>query len=201
MRHKPVAKLSRRLGIPLTPKAAKYLERRPYPPGQRGGNRRPNNSPYKERLVEKQRLRFQYHLSEKQLRRAFDKALRSQDPTGFALVEDLETRLDALVMRAGFARTIYQARQYVSHGHVHIDGKRVDRPAYRVQPGMTVSIAPKSKTKMPFERVAEFPEVETPPTYLNVDSKGLSATLVARPSRPLIPVICNEQLVVEYYAR
>jgi small subunit ribosomal protein S4 len=201
LRHKPVVKMSRRLGFALTPKAVKYFDRRPYPPGQQGGQGRRANGPYKERLLEKQRLRFQYFVSEKQMQRAFESAAAKSEPTGFALIEDLETRLDAMVLRSGFARTIYQARQYVSHGHIQVDGKRIDRPAYRVKTGETIAVRAKSKQMEPFQRVIEFPEVESPPTYLEVDSKNLTSKLATRPARPLIPVVCNEQLVVEYYAR
>nr|MDT0665617.1 30S ribosomal protein S4 [Micromonospora sp. DSM 115978] len=100
MRHKPVVKLSRSVGLPLTDKAAKYYENRPYPPGPHGRSRR-TTTPYKERLIEKQRLRFQYHVSEGQLRRAFAAAERRPERTGYALIEDLETRLDAVVLRSG----------------------------------------------------------------------------------------------------
>jgi small subunit ribosomal protein S4 len=119
-------RLSRSLGIALTPKAARHLERRPYPPGQHGRRRR-TGSDYRARLLAKQRLRAQYNLSEAQLRLAMARALRSGGKTGESLLVDLETRLDALVLRAGFARTIYQARQAVSHGHVTVNGRRVDR--------------------------------------------------------------------------
>lgn len=198
MRHRPVAKLSRSLGLALTPKAVKYLDRRPYPPGQRRGPVG-RSKPYKERLIEKQRLRFQYHVSEKQLQRAFHEAARRPEPTGTALVEDLETRLDATVLRAGFARTIYQARQFVSHGHIHVDGKRVNRPAYRLKAGQAIAVAPKSRDLMIFQAIVNNPEVVNVPPYLEVSD--LEATLARRPNRAEIPVICNEQLVVEYYAR
>lgn len=199
MRHKPVAKLSRSIGMPLTPKAVKYFERRPFPPGQR----RPASriGPYKERLVEKQKLRFQYHVSEKQMRRAFEDAARKNEPTGEALIEDLESRLDATVLRAGFARTIYQARQFVSHGHIHVDGRRIDRPAYRLTEGQTISVREKSRKIPWFESLGILPEQESPPSYLDVDRVALRCLLKRRARRSEIPVICNEQLVVEYYAR
>ena len=131
---RPKARISRALGIALTPKSARYLERRPYPPGEHGRGRK-QTSDYKVRLREKQRLRAQYDLGERQLRRAFDDARRRQTATGEELLRALETRLDATVLRAGFARTIYQARQFVTHQHILVNGKRVDRPSYRLRPG------------------------------------------------------------------
>jgi small subunit ribosomal protein S4 len=202
MRHKPVVKLSRSINLALTDKAARLMDRRPYPPGEHGRRPRRNMSGYKERLLEKQRLRFQYHVSEKQLRRYYDKARRQTErTTGDALIGLLESRLDALVLRSGFAKTIYQARQFVSHGHVLVNGKRIDRPAYHVLPGTTIGIATKSQAKTPFEFVKQEVEPASPPTYLRTDRSKLEATLEAVPARDLIPVICNEQYVVEFYAR
>jgi small subunit ribosomal protein S4 len=202
MRHKPVVKLSRSINLALTDKAARLMERRPYPPGEHGRRPRRNMSSYKERLLEKQRLRFQYHVSEKQLRRYYDKAQRQTErTTGDALIGLLESRLDALVLRTGFAKTIYQARQFVSHGHVLVNGKRIDRPSYHVVPGTKISISTKSAAKTPFEFVKQEVEPASPPTYIRVDRKALEATLEAVPARDLVPVICNEQFVVEFYAR
>lgn len=201
MRHKPVVKLSRSLGLPLTDKAVKHYERRPFPPGVHGQRRR-TMTPYKERLREKQRLRFQYHISEKQLRAAFTAASRSAGRTGHALIEDLECRLDATVWRSGLATTIYQARQFVSHGHIHVNGRRADRPGQRLEPGDAVSVAPRSRTMMPFLRVSEGPDpAAAPPPYLEVHRRQLTVIADRRPLRPEVPIVCDEQLVVEYYAR
>jgi small subunit ribosomal protein S4 len=193
-------RLSRALGIPLTPKASRYLERRPYPPGQHGRRRRVTSN-YKARLLEKQRLRAQYDLSEAQLRLALARAAGSGGKTGEALVTDLESRLDALVLRSGFARTIYQARQAVSHGHVTVDGRRVDRPSYRVRPGEVIAIAPASQAKTPFAIAAAGEHAAAVPPYLDVDIKALSARLTRLPERSEIPVLCDERLVVEFYSR
>jgi small subunit ribosomal protein S4 len=191
---------SRALGIPLTPKAARYLERRPYPPGQHGRARR-RTSDYKLRLLEKQRLRAQYDLSEAQLRLALARALRSGGNTGEALLVDLETRLDALVLRAGFSRSIYQARQAVSHGHITVNGRRVDRPSFQVRPGDVIEVAAASKPKMPFVIAAAGAHAAVTPRYLDVDLEALRATLVRLPAREEIPVVCDERLVVEFYSR
>jgi small subunit ribosomal protein S4 len=198
---RPKARLSRAVGIPLTPKCVRYLEQRPYPPGVHGRSRR-KTSDFSVRQLEKQRLRYQYNVSEKQLRSAFAAAHKSAGKTGDELVGLLERRLDAVVYRAGFARTIYQARQLVSHGHFTVDGAKVDIPSYRLRPGQQVAVRESSRSKPPFQLAAagaHAPEVLPP--YLETDLPELRATLVANPSRADVPVICNEQLVVEYYSR
>lgn len=197
-------RLSRALGIPLTPKAVKYFEKRPYGPGEHGRARRRTESDYAVRLKEKQRLRAQYGIREAQLVRYFEEARREQYLTGESLVELLEMRLDALVLRAGFARTIAQARQDVVHRHILVDGKLVDRPSFRVKPGQVIQVKPKSQAMVPFQIAAAgahrdvLPNV---PAYLDVDVARLRAELVRRPKRAEIPVTCNEQFVVEYYSR
>ncbi|RZS90960.1 SSU ribosomal protein S4P [Motilibacter rhizosphaerae] len=198
---RPKAKLSRALGIALTPKCQKYLEARPYPPGQHGRSRK-QQSDYKRRLLEKQRLRAQYDVSEAQLRRAFQDATRRPGKTGELLVADLESRLDAVVLRAGFARTIYQARQAVVHRHVVVNGRRVDRPSYRVRPGDVVAVAPRSRTKSPFlEAAAGAHRAAEDRAYLAVELADLRAQLLRLPERREVPVVCEEQLVVEFYSR
>ncbi|EEH63399.1 ribosomal protein S4 [Gleimia coleocanis DSM 15436] len=197
-------RLSRALGIALTPKAARYFERRPYAPGQHGRARRRQESDYAVRLKEKQRLRAQYGIREAQMRRAFEEALRAEGKTGSNLVELLEMRLDALVLRSGFARTIAQARQVVVHRHILVDGQIVDRPSFRVKPGQTIQVKPKSQTTVPFEIAAAgvHRDVLAPvPAYLDVELERLRATLVRRPERAEVPVVCDDQLVVEYYSR
>ncbi|MPV49354.1 MULTISPECIES: 30S ribosomal protein S4 [unclassified Pseudactinotalea] len=195
---------SRALGLALTPKAAKYFEKRPYPPGEHGRARRRTESDYAVRLKEKQRLRAQYGLREVQLRRVFDEARREPYLTGESLVELLEMRLDALVLRAGFGRTIAQARQAVTHRHILVDGKIVDRPSYRVKVGQVVQVKPRSQTTVPFQVAAAgahagvLPEV---PGYLQVDLEKLRFELARRPKRAEVPITCEVQLVVEYYSR
>ncbi len=196
---RPKVRLSRRLGLPLTPKAVSYFERRPHPPGEHGRKRR-QQSDYSTRLLEKQRLRAQYDVSETQLRRAFDRARRTGGKTGEALIQDLESRLDATVLRAGFARTIYQARQFVTHQHVLVNGRRVDRPSYRLRPGDWIAIAERSRGKEPFQ-VAAAGAHAAAPAYLEVRPAELTARVERVPGRDEIPVVCEEQLVVEYYSR
>jgi small subunit ribosomal protein S4 len=196
-------RLSRALGIPLTPKAARYLEKRPYPPGEHGRTRRKADSDYAVRLREKQRLRAQYGIREAQLRRVFEEARKASGRTGEALVELLEMRLDALVLRAGFARTTAQARQMVVHRHIMVNGQIVDRPSFRVKPGQMIHVKPKSEEMDPFQVAAAGGHVDVlPPVpgYLDVELDKLQAVLTRRPKRDEVPVTCDVQLVVEYYA-
>ncbi|MDO5688223.1 30S ribosomal protein S4 [Pseudoscardovia radai] len=197
-------RLSRALGIALTPKAQRIFEKRPYAPGEHGRTRRRTESDYSVRLREKQRLRAQYGISEKQLRAVYDRSTRVAGQTGYAMMRELETRLDALVLRAGFARTTAQARQFVVHGHILVDGNKVDRPSYRVKPGQTIQVRAKSQTMEPFVQAAEgvhrdvLPAV---PGYLDVNLPSLKATLTRIPEPEEIPVQVNIQYVVEYYSR
>ncbi|NGN63068.1 30S ribosomal protein S4 [Streptomyces sp. A7024] len=199
---RPKVRKSRALGIPLTPKAVKYFEARPYPPGEHGRGRK-STSDYKVRLLEKQRLRAQYDVSERQLVRAYERASKVSGKTGEALVEELERRLDALVLRSGLARTIYQARQMVVHGHIAVNGRKVDKPSFRVSPEDVVQVRERSRTKTPFIIAKEggyATDGETP-RYLEVNLDALAFRLDRTPNRKEIPVVCDEQLVVEYYAR
>ncbi|MEZ7897353.1 MAG: 30S ribosomal protein S4 [Flaviflexus sp.] len=202
-RSRKQVRLSRALGIALTPKAERYMQRRPYRPGEHGRGRT-KDSDYSVRLKEKQRLRAQYGIRESQLRTIFEEAHRTEGQTGENLVELLEMRLDALVLRAGFARTIAQARQVVVHRHILVDGKIVDRPSFRVKPGQTLQIKAKSQASDQFLMAAAgvhrdvLPDV---PEYLDVQLEKLNATLVRRPKRAEIPVTCDHQLVVEFYSR
>jgi len=194
---------SRALGIALTPKAARYMEKRPYAPGEHGRTKRKADSDYAVRLREKQRLRAQYGIREKQIRIAFEEARRTGGLTGENLVELLEMRLDALVLRAGFARTISQARQFVVHRHILVDGKIVDRPSFRVKPGQLIHVKARSEGTEPFQVAAAGGHVDVLPKvpgYLEVEIDKLQARLVRRPKRVEVPVTCEVQLVVEYYA-
>ena len=185
-------RLSRALGIALTPKAQRIFEKRPYAPGEHGRTRRRTESDYAVRL------------REKQLRAAYEKGTHTAGQTGNAMLIDLETRLDALVLRAGFARTTAQARQFVVHRHILVDGNIVDRPSYRVKPGQPIQVKAKSQTMVPFQAAAEgvhhdvLPAV---PGYLDVNLPSLKATLTRKPEAEEIPVQVNIQYVVEFYAR
>ncbi len=197
-------RLSRALGIALTPKAQRIFEKRPYGPGEHGRDRRRAESDYAVRLREKQRLRAQYGISEKQMRAIYEKSRREAGQTGNAMLVNLESRLDALVLRAGFARTTAQARQFVVHRHILVDGNIVDRPSYHVKPDQTIQVKPKSQTMEPFQAAAEgvhrdvLPAV---PGYLDVNLAALKATLTRKPEVEEIPVTVNIQYVVEHYSR
>ena len=196
-------RLSRALGVALTPKAARYLEKRPYAPGEHGRTKRKQDSDYAVRLREKQRLREQYGIREKQLRIVFNEARRTQGLTGENLVELLEMRLDALVLRSAFARTTAQARQMVVHRHILVDGQIVDRPSFRVKPGQVIHVKERSEGTEPFQVAAAGGHVDVlpkTPAYLEVELDKLQARLVRRPKRAEVPVTAEVQLVVEYYA-
>jgi small subunit ribosomal protein S4 len=198
---RPKVRISRALGLPLTRKCVKYFEKRPYPPGMHGRGRR-KASDYQVRLLEKQRLRHQYNISEAQMRKAYDDAHRGEGKTGETMVTLLERRLDATVQRAGLARTIYQARQLVAHGHFLVDGKKVDRPSYRLKPGQIVEVRESSRQKPPFQIAATGAHLDGPTApYLSTVLDELRTTVIREPLRSEIPVLCDEQLVVEFYAR
>lgn len=199
-RRRGTVRQSRALGVPLSPKAARGMERRPYRPGQHG-RALVRLSDYKVRLLEKQRLRAQYAIGERQLRNAVARAARRPEPTGEALLANLESRLDALVLRAGFARTIWQARQAVSHGHIRVDGAKLDRPSYRVRPHQQIQVAERSRQLLPFQSAAAGEYAQRHPPYLRVDLPELRARLERPPSRNEIPVTVDETKVVEFYAR
>lgn len=196
-------RLSRALGVALTPKAARHMEKRPYAPGEHGRTKRKADSDYAVRLREKQRLRAQYGIREKQLKIAFEEARRRQGLTGENLVEILETRLDALVLRSGLARSTAQARQMVVHRHIMVDGQLVDRPSFRVKEGQLIHVKTRSESSELFQVSAAGGNAEVLPKvpgYLEVELDKLQARLVRGPKRAEIPVTCEVQLVVEYYA-
>ncbi|MDI2098057.1 30S ribosomal protein S4 [Ruicaihuangia caeni] len=202
-RNRSKTRLSRALGVALTPKAARYLEKRPYAPGEHGRTRRKTDSDYAVRLREKQRLRAQYGIREAQLRLVFNEARRAPGLTGENLVELLEMRLDALVLRAGFARTTSQARQLVVHRHILVDGKLVDRPSFRVKPGQLIHVKERSESLEMFQVAAAGGHAEVLPKvpgYLEVELDKLQARLVRRPKRAEVPITAEVQLVVEYYS-
>lgn len=198
----PRLKKVRRLGTPLPGLTRKDSERRPYPPGEHGRSRRRRKSDYRRRLEEKQKLRYQYGVTERQLRRAFAEASKHTGVTGEMLLAFLERRLDNVVFRLGFAPTIPAARQFVTHGHIRVDGRRVDRPGYRVEKGQTIMVKQRSR-EMPtiMESVEAGPQVRLP-SYLTIDeSDPYVGRVVEYPTRQDIPFIVDETAVVEFYAR
>ncbi len=194
----PKVKLSRALALPLTPKAARVMEKRNYPPGMHGTTRKKRPTNYGRQLLEKQRLRCQYNVSERQLRNCYRRASGSKGVTGDNLVAMLETRLDALVHRVGFARTIFAARQVVSHGHILVNGKPVNLPSYRLRPGDTLEIREAGRKLRVFNEPRSTASI---PGYLDADESGYKATLIALPRRDEVPIVCDVPLVVEFYSR
>ncbi len=152
------------------------------------------------RLVEKQKLRAIYGVGERQFRRYFEKAERRKTITGEELIRELETRLDSVVLRLGFALTMRQARQLVSHGHVMVDGRRVNVPSAQVKPGQEIELTPKAKNLIPVREALEL--TPDPPAYLYRNRDEVSGTLSRLPERDEVPlpVPVDERLIVEFYA-
>lgn len=193
----------RRFGVLLasSPKYARILEKRPNPPGQHGARaRRAKIGAYGSRLNEKQKLRAYYGIAERQMRRYVAEAIRRQGPTGTNLLQLLERRLDSIVARLGFAPTIWAARQIVGHGHVLVNGKRVDIPSYSVRPGDTITISERMKRSRQMAIWAERGGI-LPPAYLELDRDQMSGRLVKVPDRDEIPVPVDDRLIVEFYSR
>jgi small subunit ribosomal protein S4 len=195
----PKVKLSRKLGIELSQKSAKYSQRKPYPPGQHGASkRRSKQSDFGTQLLEKQRLRLQFNISERQMGNYFEEAARQIGNTGDKLIQLLESRLDSVVYRSGIARTIYQARQLVTHQHILVNGKRVTSPSYHVKINDVVSIKEKTRKN---EIIQDSIRSAAPPTYLEISKADFSVKFAYLPQRDEIPVVCDVPLVVEYYSR
>jgi small subunit ribosomal protein S4 len=191
-------KLSRRLGISLSG-SGKELEKRPYAPGQHGPGQRKKISEYGLQLQEKQKLRHMYGVNERQFRNLFDRAGKMAGKHGENFMILLDSRLDNVVYRLGLARTRRQARQLVNHGHIIVDGGRVDIPSYQVKPGQTITLREKSRN---LDIVKEAIEVSNfVPDYLTFDADKLEGTFTRLPERSELPAEINEALIVEFYSR
>ena len=193
----PKHRMCRRIGASVCGRPNCPTSKRPYPPGQHGRARR-RLTEYHLRLLEKQKLRSMYGVGERQFRRYFAEAARKTGVTGEELLRLLETRLDALVLRLGFAQTMRQARQLVSHGHIHVNGRRLDIPSANVRPGQTIEASPAAKR---FLAVTESLEVTPdPPPYLERDKGAVSGQLTRLPYRAEIPLPAevDERLIVEF---
>ena len=197
----PRTKVSRRYGVPIFG-PAKALERKNYPPGMHGpkGSRR-KQSDYAIALGEKQKLRYQYGLLEKQFRRIFQQALRKRGVTGETLLQLLETRLDNIVFRLGLANTRRAARQLVSHGHVLVNGRKVDISSYNVKAGDEITIKDVPKSRQLALRNLDLTQITPVPDWLVANRDAFSGKVTRIPSRDEMQPIVNEQLVVELYSR
>ncbi len=191
-------KKSRQLGF-STLENGKDLAKRPFPPGAHGRDRRRKLSEYGVQLQEKQKLRFMYGLTEKQFRKTFDKAAKMSGITGENLLKLLESRLDNLVYRAGFAKTRRGARQIVNHGHICVNGNKVDIPSYEVKVGSVISIKEQSLEHPAIKDALE--NVLNRPNFISYDEKNRAITYSRLPERTELHQEINESLVVEFYNR
>ena len=194
----PIFKKSRRFGFSVL-ENGKELAKRPYAPGDHGQDRRKKLSNYGIQLQEKQKLRFMYGLSEKQLHKLFVRALKMKGVNGENLLRLLESRLDNLVYRIGFATTRKGARQLVNHGHIVVNGKKVDIPSYEVKPGDIIGLAENDKELAIVK--ASLEALHSRVEYVSFDDKKMEATYVRLPERSELSADIDEALVTEYYNR
>jgi small subunit ribosomal protein S4 len=195
----PKVRISRKLGLEITQKAHKIIMKKGYPPGQHGATkRRGKQSDYGRQLLEKQRLRMQYNLSERQMRNYYKKAAQAIGNTGDILVQLIESRMDSVIVRSGFARSIYAARQMVTHGHIKVNGKRLNIPSYQVRNNDVLSIKDKLRKN---EGIQDSIRSAAPPPYLEISKADFSVKYLYVPPREEIPAICDVPLVVEFYSR
>jgi small subunit ribosomal protein S4 len=202
----PVEKIERRLGVSLELKGERRLsgksalDKRPYPPGQHG-QRRSKVSEYGLQLREKQKAKFYYGVAEKQFRNLFREANRIDGNTGSNLVSLLERRLDNVVYRMGFASTRASARQFVSHGHILVDGKRVDIPSFRVKVGQKIEVKESSKNNPQVQRSLELTNQTGLASWVDVDSEKVFGLFTRVPEREEINIPIEERLIVELYSK
>ena len=196
----PTTRINRRFGMAIFP-ANKSFERRTYPPGQHGPNFRRKVSDYSAGLLEKQKLRMMYGLTEKQFRNLFQKAKNKQGITGENFLSYLETRLDNVVYRLGFAKTRKSARQFVNHGHLLVNGKKVDIPSFQVSEGDELTVREKTSSRQVATRNLDGSQYNNTPPWLDVKADSLHGTVTRLPQADELEQSINIQLVVEFYSR
>ena len=202
----PVEKIERRLDADLGLKGERRLsgksalEKRPFPPGQHG-LRRAKISEYGLQLREKQKAKYLYGVSEKQFRKYFQEAARREGNTGENLVKLIEQRLDNVVFRMGFATTRANARQFTTHGHILVDGKKVDIPSFLVKPGQKIEIKEKSKTNPQVVRALELTNQTGMVDWVNVDKDKVFGIFTRIPAREEVVIPVEERLIVELYSK
>ena len=194
----PRLRITRRLGE--LPGLSRKTARRAYPPGQHGQNRK-KRSEYAVRLEEKQKLKFNYGLTEKLMVRYIRKARRVTGSTGQILLQMLEMRLDNTVFRLGMAPTIPAARQLVNHGHVHVNGREVNIASYQCRPGDVIGVKNKDASKQLVETNLQYPGLANLPSHLEFDKNNLTGIVNGVCERECVALSVNELLVVEYYSR
>lgn len=196
----PSTRMNRKFGMAVFP-ANKAFERRPYLPGQHGPRLRRKMSEYALGLNEKQKLRFMYGLTEKQFRLTFARAKNMRGVTGDLFLQLLETRLDNVIYRLGLARTRRASRQFVTHGHITVNGQKVDIPSYEVKPGDEISVRERSSSRQLATRNVEDAAYRTPPAWLLMTVDQLKGQMTRQPSPEEMESGCNVQLIVEFYSR
>ncbi|HWN96938.1 MAG TPA: 30S ribosomal protein S4 [Methylomirabilota bacterium] len=197
----PRVRISRRFGVPIFG-PSKYLERRNYGPGVHGPKSgRRKTTDYGLGLLEKQKLRYYYGLMEKQFRGVYEKALRRRGVTGEQMLQILETRLDNVVYHLGFGNTRAQARQMVCHGHVKVNGRKVNIPSYALKVNDIVDVKDTTASKQMATRSLESSTSRVVPDWLSLDKNAIKGTVMRVPTREEIQPIANEQAVVEFYSR
>ncbi len=194
----PTYKKSRRFGFSVL-ENGKELAKKPYAPGEHGQDRKKKLSNYGIQLQEKQKVKFMYGLSEKQMEKTFEKAVKMKGVNGENLLKLLESRLDNLVYRIGFATTRKGARQLVNHGHVTVNGKRVDIPSYQVKPGDVISLMENDKEMAIVKSSLE--ALHNRVEFISYDDKKMEATYVRMPERSELNADIDEALIIEYYNR
>ena len=196
----PTTRINRRFGMALFP-ANKAFERRTYPPGQHGPSFRRKVSDYGQGLIEKQKLRMMYGLTEKQFRNMFERAKSKKGVTGEVFLTMLETRLDNVVYRMGFAKTRQAARQFVNHGHLLVNGKKVDIPSYAVVAGDIIGVREKTSSRQVATKNLEGSQYHPAPPWVEVNIDSLQGTVSRLPQADELEQSINVQLVVEFYSR
>lgn len=196
----PRVRISRRFGVPIFG-ASKYLERRNYGPGVHGPKSRRKHTEYGLGLIEKQKLRYYYGLLERQFRGVYEKALRRRGVTGEQMLQILETRLDNVVYHLGFASTRAAARQLVSHGHVKVNGRKVNIPSYALKVNDVIEIKDNNVSRQLATKNLELSTSRVVPDWVSLNKEAFKGTVMRIPSRDEIQPIANEQAVVEFYSR
>ena len=203
----PVCRLCRREGIKLFLKGSKCfsdkcpIEKRNFAPGQHGKDRKAKIVGYGLQLREKQKTKRMYFTQESQFRNYFEKAARTKGVTGEMLLQQLERRLDTVVHRLGFGVSRRQARQLVRHGHVHVDGRKVNIPSYEVNVGEEITIRESSRKLAVLEQAKEFASHQNSPSWLEIDRENFKGKVLSLPKREEIQLPVNEQLIVELYSK
>ena len=196
----PTTKINRRFGMAIFPEN-KAMQKKPYIPGQHGPRLRRRVTDYSMGLCEKQKLRFMYGLSEKQFRLTFARAKNIRGVTGEIFMQLLEVRLDNIIYLLGFARTRKAARQFVTHGHVQVNGQKVDIPSFSCKPGDVVEIRDRAASRQLAQRVLDESQLRAVPAWIERVEDAFKGTISRLPIRDEMDKTINEQLIVEFYSR